>query len=182
MHSPRETYPLSDAATHTTVKQMKTDDSYCERLREREKEQHTNNTPLGFSTKSRVQQYFAQIYNKTKESSLYGTAAAVTALKQSMYDRRRMDTMDESSEVKPVLIRVVSSDGLGGLKKVFDLGLIKVWIALVDELIEKLDAFPYAHLPLLQLPILFLLPLGLCAPINHINVRINFKCFDKDES
>lgn len=136
---------------------------------------------MGLSTKSRVQQYFAQIYHKTKEL-FYGTAAAVTALKQSLYDRRTMDTMDESSEVKPVLIWVVSADGLGGLKKVFDLGLIKVWIALVDELIEKLHAFPYAHLPLLQLPILFLLPLGLCAPINHSNVTINLKCFDKEES
>lgn len=44
--------------------------------------------------------------------------------------------MDESSEVKPVLIGVITSDGLGSLQEVLNLGLVEVWIALVDELIQ----------------------------------------------
>ena len=69
--------------------------------------------------------------------------------------------MDESSEMKPALIGVVSPNGLGGLQKVLDLGLVEVGIALVDELIEELTAFPYAHLCPVQLPILFLLLVSL---------------------
>lgn len=85
--------------------------------------------------------------------------------------------MDEGSEVKPILIRVVSANDFGGLEKVFDLGLIEVRIALVDYLIQKLDAVPYAHLRLLQLSILFLLLLLLrvAAGINRSHVKLTSK-------
>lgn len=66
-------------------------------------------------------------------------------------------TMDKCSEVKPILLRIVPSDRLSGLKKMLDLRFIEIRIALVDELVEELAAFPYAHNRLFKLLIFLLL-------------------------
>jgi len=62
--------------------------------------------------------------------------------------------VDESGEVEPVLVGVVLADGLGGLEEVLDLGHVQVRVAVVDELVEQLDAVPDAHLRLVQPPVL----------------------------
>jgi hypothetical protein len=42
--------------------------------------------------------------------------------------------------VQPVLVRVVLADGLGGLEEMLDLRHVQVGVAVVDELVEQLDA------------------------------------------
>ena len=68
--------------------------------------------------------------------------------------RKRKGTVDEAGEVEPVLVGVVLADGLGGLEEVLDLGHVQVRVAVVDELVEQLDAFPDAHLRPVQPPVL----------------------------
>lgn len=79
-------------------------------------------------------------------------------------------TVDKCSEVKPILVRVVPSDGLGGLEEMLNLGLVEVRVPLVDKFIEEFTAFPYAHDRLVKF--LVLLSLLLCllrALILHVN-------------
>lgn len=74
-------------------------------------------------------------------------------------------TMNEASQVKPILIGVVFSDGFSSLEQVLDLGFIKVWVTLIHHIIQQLTAVPYAHLHLVQFPIL--LPHSLHLSMSH---------------
>lgn len=76
--------------------------------------------------------------------------------------------------MQPIFIGIILSDGLSGLQQVLDLRLIQVWIALIDYIIEKLAALPYAHLHTVHLAVLFshLLHLQNIPPFSFSNSRL----------
>ena len=63
--------------------------------------------------------------------------------------------MYKRSQVQPIFIRIILSNGFSGLQQVFDLRLIQIRVALINHVIEKLAALPYAHLHPVQLTVLF---------------------------
>ena len=74
---------------------------------------------------------------------------------------RRKYTMDEASQVQPVFIGIVFSDGFSRLQQMLNLRFIKVRITLIHNFIKKFTAFPNAHLHPGQFAILFSHPFHL---------------------
>lgn len=74
---------------------------------------------------------------------------------------RRKYTMDEASQVQPVFIGIVFSDGFSRLQQVLNLRFIQVGITLIHKFIKKFTAFPNAHLHPAQFAILFSHPFHL---------------------
>ena len=61
--------------------------------------------------------------------------------------------MNKASQVEPIFIGIVFPDGFSSLQQVLNLRLIQVRITIIYNIIEKLTAFPYAHLYPVQFPI-----------------------------
>lgn len=60
------------------------------------------------------------------------------------------EIVDQAGEVKPVQVRMLLPDGLGGLKRVDDVGHIGVRIALVHEVVQFDQGVLHRHLDLVE--------------------------------
>lgn len=64
-------------------------------------------------------------------------------------------TMNKSSQMQPVFIRIILSNSFSWLQQVLNLWFIQIRIAVIHDLIEKFAALPYAHLHSVQFGVLF---------------------------